>query len=126
MYLRLILVSTLFVAQPDVISPSQVLNWAERITQPLTGADEQGRFIKTLFPRKVFDPVVYRDLPVLTKAAIRCPYEVWTSLRACCLGCGADGRYTCSRCGIIKYCGGDCQRRFVGVIFDNDRLLNCH
>lgn len=113
MYLRLVQLSTLFVARPDVIMPSQVLDWAQRITEPIAGVAEQGRFVKTLFPRNVFDREVYDRLPKLTKVAIKSPPEIWPSLGDSCVECSADGRSTCSRCGIAKYCGRACQERFA-------------
>ncbi|KZV61558.1 hypothetical protein PENSPDRAFT_670934 [Peniophora sp. CONT] len=109
--LAFVYLSTRYKAIPDAISPSEVLQWAESATDPFFGAEEQGSFMRRLFPSKDFDPAQYRRLPALTAHALRSPYDVWPDLRGCCLGCGmAHARYTCSLCGLMKYCSAGCQR----------------
>ncbi|KZV68691.1 hypothetical protein PENSPDRAFT_666257 [Peniophora sp. CONT] len=113
-YLAFVYLSTQLAAVPDEISPAQVLGLAEKMAEPLSGAGEQGDFLRRLFPAKVFDGAKYNGLPSLTKEALRSPYEVWPSLQGCCLSCGSkEARYTCSLCGKIKYCRADCQRSTI-------------
>ncbi|KZV61155.1 hypothetical protein PENSPDRAFT_671203 [Peniophora sp. CONT] len=112
-YLAFVYLSTQYAAAlTDEISPHQVLDWAERITEPFAGVAEQGDFLCTLFPTKEFDIVKYHRLPTLSRHSLRSPYQVWASLQGCCLWCQAkDARFSCSFCGRIKYCGVHCQKR---------------
>ncbi|VDB96117.1 unnamed protein product [Peniophora sp. CBMAI 1063] len=105
-----VLLSTGYDFPPDVISPADVLGWAESSVAGLVGSVQQGHFVEQLFSGQKFNRQTYAALNPLTRHALRCPYDIWPALTGCCIACGRTAaRFSCTRCRRILYCGRDCQ-----------------